>query len=290
MSATHFFFVAARMVSFLVIVVFATRYLSLFYFVQLLIFAPVFLYRDLYQKKKMSENVDFLLVVDLFIPGGQILIGLIKNVVGFLGEAPPPLLENSNDLVRVQEKNESIYLTGDVSDFVGQIKYGDKNQKLRVMEEISKDPKEEMLNLLHMAMADKEYEVRYYANNLILKIEANIISAIKSLSEYIVKNPSDEESYLKRAQLYEKLALLNQNENHAYNLYLDKAQEDYAITMTINTPMQETYFKVIEIFGKRRQYEMALRYFNILKSMKMDIPENSPVHQTILEARFQLGV
>jgi len=107
----------------------------------------------------------------------------------------------------------------------------------------------------------KNFPQNYYFYNLLSFIEiqnSNFVEAVKLLDKAIKLNPSSEELYLNRGNVY-----LNLNQ-------LEKANADYDESIKINSNLAVAYSNRAIIFMKRGEFEKAIMDYNKALNLHQD--------------------
>lgn len=124
----------------------------------------------------------------------------------------------------------------------------DTDIKLSVCIKITQFQTAQSIYLLKMALQDKEYEVRYMANNAIENIEKKLIDKIELLSSNIEKFPNMHSYYKERAYTYLTIFNLNILDTFIGKMFLERALNDLRHVILNEPEHFHTYINIAQIY------------------------------------------
>ncbi|GAB4013015.1 MAG: hypothetical protein Fur0010_09450 [Bdellovibrio sp.] len=142
----------------------------------------------------------------------------------------------------------------------------DLKLKINVIEKLTRMASADAVSILKNALLDDSYEVRYFANNALEKIEKRFLSSIDAISDTIKRFPEDYRNYNFRATLYLDFYTTGLLDFSTGKAFLEKSLYDFIFSLQLNTKQSYIYVKIVHIYLLSKRYnevlsttEMALR-------------------------------
>lgn len=153
----------------------------------------------------------------------------------------------------------------------------DTDMKISACIKLSQFQTFQTVYLLKMALQDKEYEVRYMANNALTGIEKKLIDKIDILTDNINKFPHLYTYYKERAYTYLTIYKLNILDNYIGKMFLERALNDLRVVISNEPDNFNTYTSIAEVYTHLDMNDEVITLVN--KSLLLDI---SGEHKTKL--------
>ena len=144
---------------------------------------------------------------------------------------------------------------------------GNNQLKLSAIERLSRTTSKESVTLLKMALKDPSYEVSYFANGALDKIEKRFIDHIHDISKSISLYPHSSDLLFDRATAYLKFYKYDLLDGLTSQRFLEKSLYDFLSSIQLNTTSVESYYRVIEIYYLKGQYQLVLSFFEKAKNL-----------------------
>lgn len=125
--------------------------------------------------------------------------------------------------------------------------------------------------LLKTALQDKEYEVRYMANNALENIEKKLIDKIDLLTDNIEKFPNLITYYKERAYTYLTIFNLNILDKYIGKMFLKRALDDLRHVVKYEPDNFHTYLNIAQVYTYLNMNEELILLVD--KALKLDITE-----------------
>jgi len=276
-------------------------FLSIHVFITLL----TLLYVLIFERKK--HKVVFILFIDLFLPiyglFGFLAFFLVSLVLkslyhkqgvdaydlpsgeaefSFYEEEKKSLLSKQNE----KELEDQLFDSYQIEPYIDIIESDRKDLKLNAIEKLSNIQDKQSVYLLKKALEDESYEVRYFANNALEKIEKTIILDIEAVSESIQRHPSEISNYNSRAYLYMSLFKLKILDDATAKFFLEKALYDLLFSIQLDTKQSVLYVKTVEIYIMLKQYKKAEEAANQALKLNLSPDDRGKVLFYLAEAKF----
>jgi hypothetical protein len=159
--------------------------------------------------------------------------------------------------------------------------------KLNAVDKLGKLPRKGSITLLKHVLNDPDYEVRYFANNTIDKIEKNLLNELQALSENIKIRPNDHTNYNIRGSSYlhiYKLGILDQKTNE---FFLEKALADFLFSIQLKGKQSNIYAKIAEAYSLGHNYEKLMEITNEALKMNLEPGDKTRILYFRSESEFK---
>lgn len=142
----------------------------------------------------------------------------------------------------------------------------DLKLKINVIDKLTRLATPDAVRILKKALNDSNYEVRYFSNGALEKIERKYLTKIEAISETIKKYPDDYRSYNYRATIYLDMYSLGILDSQTAKGFLEKSLYDFLFSLQINKDQSYLFVKIVHIYLISKLYadvvstsDMALR-------------------------------
>jgi len=144
------------------------------------------------------------------------------------------------------------------------------------------------VSLLRKALQDKDYEVRYMANNALGTLEQNLLSIIDLLNENIKKHPANLDYYKERAINYIKIYKLNILDTTISILFLKRALEDLEFLVERNVDDYSIYLQLCNAYINLDMNTEVINFCKRIDLSKLDITTLEKIKFYEAESYFKL--
>ena len=187
-------------------------------------------------------------------------------------EAKHILIEKDLNKSLEEEMHESLQVRA----YIDILETDDIPLKLSVIEKLSSQVGSRSVFLLTMALDDDDYEIRYFANNALNKIEESLMRKIEDEDKNLKNSSNDYKNYNSRGNSYLHLyssGLLNtESKKH----FLELAHNDYLVSLQLMPAQHDIILKIVQIHLLTENYEGVL-----------DIIDSANVNEKQAVARLQ---
>jgi predicted DNA-binding protein len=161
--------------------------------------------------------------------------------------------------------------------------------KINAIDKLSQQSTRESVSILKKALEQPEYEVRYFANNALEKIENRQLSKIEMVSENIKKNQSDKNLYNQRVWLYLETYFLGILDDYMKKYFLESALYDLFFSLQLDENQSILYPKMIQIQLFLKNYSEVLKLVDQSLSLSLSQEDKAKMQFYRAEANFFLG-
>jgi len=165
----------------------------------------------------------------------------------------------------------------------------DLKLKINVIEKLTRMGTPASVLILKKALVDQNYEVRYFANNALEKIEKKMMASIDAASENISKHSEDFRNYNFRGTLYLDFYTLGILDKETGRNFLEKAMYDFLFSLQLNPNQSYLFVKITHIHLLSGNYEQVVSVATQALNSKLNSDDRGKVHFYRAEAMFQLG-
>lgn len=130
--------------------------------------------------------------------------------------------------------------------------------KLSAIEKLSGIITKKSLEILHHALDNESYEVRYFAHQSLEKIEKRLLSKIDDLSENIQLFPQNDQNYYERASCYLELVELGLATGLNASFFLKKSLEDLLFSLALSSKNIEIHLLICKVYLKMGKYKKVI--------------------------------
>ncbi len=233
----------------------------------------------IYKRSSKAVNSATFLVIDIFLPvfgfisiGLFLLLGPLYNRIYKNSEIDvydiPMGEENFNDYttekrvlikgVSDEKIEDELYENYQIQPYLDIFNQEDLDLKLNAIEKLSRSFTKESVQILKKGLDDISYEVRYFANNALDKIEKKMFSKIDIAAENIKRFPNDFHNYNTRGQLYLDTYFLGILDNSLKGFFLEKSLYDFIFSLQVNTKQSHLYLKITQIYLQQEDFTKVL--------------------------------
>jgi hypothetical protein len=143
--------------------------------------------------------------------------------------------------------SKKLYEDSKIQPYLDIFSHGELGLKINAIEKLSKQKTKNSIFLLKLALDDENYEVRYFSNNALEKIEKSLLEEIEILDEDIMNQPTLNELYNQRAHLYLNLYLMGLGDESTNEFYLEKSLHDYIFSLQLNFKQDFILIQMVKI-------------------------------------------
>lgn len=168
--------------------------------------------------------------------------------------------------------------------------FADRNLQMKIsaVEKLSQEETRESVTVLKKAIKSPDYEVRYFANSVLEKIQDTSMKSIKSLENQIKRNPLDADIYLERGNVYLNLVYIGILDESMREFFLKKAFNDYFLVYQLSGGQRSVWERIARLFREKKDCEGVLEVVNRALSVEADREERAKLLFTRAEANFSL--
>jgi hypothetical protein len=229
-------------------------------------------------KNKNPFNLS-ICIVDIFMPGFGVvslsifgfIMFLVRKVYKKMGSEVYELPQTDEEFehyllekkIRLSEETAETQ-TRDLLDsltiepYVDIFESDNKELKLNAIDKLSKLKDASSVGLLKMALEDEEYEVKYFANNALGKIEESLLAEVDSISENIKNNPSEYTFYNARGALYLNIYRIDILDRVTSEFFLEKALYDFIFSLQLNGSQPDVYVRITSIYILKKEFSRVV--------------------------------
>ncbi|PIP95450.1 MAG: hypothetical protein COW00_15640 [Bdellovibrio sp. CG12_big_fil_rev_8_21_14_0_65_39_13] len=165
----------------------------------------------------------------------------------------------------------------------------DLKLKINVIEKLTRMGTPASVQILKKALIDQTYEVRYFANNALEKIEKRMLAAIDTATETISKHSDDYRNYNFRGTLYLDFYTLGILDKETGRSFLEKSMYDFLFSLQLNSNQSYLFVKITHIHLLVRNFEQVISVATQALNSKLNSDDRGKVHFYRAEAMFHLG-
>tara|TARA_Y100000590_G_scaffold281237_2_gene316125 strand:- start:8672 stop:9709 length:1038 start_codon:yes stop_codon:yes gene_type:complete len=244
-------------------------FLPIFGFVSMCIFIALGpLYRKIYQDSKID-------VYD--IPMGEETF----NEYAFQKRI---LIQGENE----EAVDDELYENFQIQPYLDVFNEEDLDLKLNAIEKLSRSLTSESVEILKKALDDPSYEVRYFANSALEKIEKKMFSKIDVASENIKRFPDEHHNYNNRGQLYLDSYFLGFLDSSIKEFFLEKSLYDFIFSLQLKPGQSKLYLKITQIYLQQKDFEKVLEIADQALENELSMEDRAKIRFYRAEANYNL--
>lgn len=233
----------------------------------------------IYKRSSKAMNGAAFLVIDIFLPVfGFISIGLFllleplykkiyKN--SDIDVYDIPMGEESFNEYTTEKRvlikglsseliEDELYENYQIQPYLDIFNQEDLDLKLNAIEKLSRSSSNESVQILKKGLDDLSYEVRYFANNALDKIEKSMFSKIDIAADNIKRFPNDFHNYNTRGQLYLDTYFLGILDASLKDFFLERSLYDFIFSLQVNPKQSHLYLKITQIYLQQEDFSKVL--------------------------------
>lgn len=153
---------------------------------------------------------------------------------------------------------DELYENYQIQPYLDIFNQDDLDLKLNAIEKLSRAFTSESVQILKKGLDDSSYEVRYFANNALEKIEKKMFSKIDIASDNIKRFPNDFHNYNNRGQLYLDTYFLGILDNSLKVFFLERSLYDFIFSLQVNPKQSHLYLKITQIYLQQEDFSKVL--------------------------------
>lgn len=230
---------------------------------------------SLYKNELEKEKVFLILSLDVFIPiVGFLAIGLFLILTPLfrlmkseehsdvydlpLGKED---FEDYSTIKKTLLEEDEVHKEGagfkslEVEPYMEVFNGDDLAKKVNAIEKLTEISDRKSIEILKKCLDRDDYEVRYFANGALGKIEQDMMTKIELASDNISRHPTDHIAYNMRAVAYLDAYLLGILDKTLEEHFLECALMDYLTSLSLNQEQSYLYVKITQIYLKLERYE-----------------------------------
>jgi hypothetical protein len=144
--------------------------------------------------------------------------------------------------------DENLFDSFQIQPYIDVILGDNTDMKVNACIKLSNFETTDSVKLLKKALQDKNYEVRYMANNALGQLEQNLLNIIDLLNENIKKHPATFDYYKERAINYIKIYRLGILDSSISKNFLKRAMEDLEFLVERNLKDHSIYLQLANVY------------------------------------------
>lgn len=177
----------------------------------------------------------------------------------------------------------------EIEPYVDILSGNDLKLKINVIEKLTRMGTPASVHILKKALIDQSYEVRYFANNALEKIEKKMLASIDTASETISKHSEDFRNYNYRGTLYLDFYTLGILDKDTGRSFLEKSMYDFLFSLQLNHKQSYLFVKITHIHLLIGNYQQVISVATQALSSQLNSDDRGKVHFYRAEAMFHLG-
>ena len=159
-------------------------------------------------------------------------------------------------------KEARLYESFHIEPYIDILEGENLNLKINAIEKLSHNFTADSVSILKHALDGEEYEVRYFANNSLEKIEKTLLEKIEVVSEEIQRQPGDYILYNQRAGFYLDTFLIGVLDESMGNFFLEKSLYDFIFSLQLKANQSYLYVKMVQIHLLLKDYREVVSLAN----------------------------
>ena len=161
--------------------------------------------------------------------------------------------------------------------------------KINAIEKLSYLKGFQSVPILKIALDSTDYEVRYFANNVLIKIEQEFLAKIDVSSELIEEKPQEFSNYNERASLYLETYLSGILDKTSELFFLEKSLFDYLTSLSLKQGQSKLYVSITHIYlllGKDKELQQIA---TLALNSQLEENDKAKIHFYLAESYFRQG-
>ena len=185
--------------------------------------------------------------------------------------------------------DEKVFNTLELQPYMDIFDGEDLAKKVNAIEKLTELADSGSIKVLKKCLDGKDYEVRYFSNNALGKIEQNMMSRIESAKENVERHPMDNVAYNMRAMSYFDAYSLGIIDSSMEIHFLECALMDYLTSLSLNADQSYLYVRITQIYLKLNRYDDLISVAKM--ALETDIKEEDRIKVKfyLAEASFYIG-
>ncbi len=263
----------------------------------------------LYKRGVSKDKLFFICSLDIFLPVfgflSMILFSLLSPAFRLMGKEKksdayelPFGQEDFDDYSKLRKtllsnelshENEILYESLSLEPYMEIFQEGDLAKKVNAIERLTELANAQSVDILKRCLDFDDYEVRYFSNNALAKIEQDMMSKVELAQDNIERHPRDYVAYNVRAQHYLDAYLLGILDKNLETHFLESALMDYFTSLSLKEDQSYLYVRITQIYLKLGRYDELISSANL--ALETDITEEDRVKIKfyLAEASFNEG-
>ncbi len=261
-----------------------------------------FILFSLYKKSVAKDKIFFVASLDIFMPVfgflGLSFFYFLKPIFNLVAESKSedvyelPFGQQEFDsytsikktlLSKNNSKQEEVlYETLELEPYMEVFSGDNLAKKVNAIEKLTELSDPFSIRILKKCLDERDYEVRYFANAALGKIEQNLMTKIESAKENVERHPSDFAAYNMRALGYMDAFLLGILDSTMELHFLECSLMDYLTSLSLNPEQSYLYVRITQIYLILKRYEDLISLAKI--ALEADI-----IEEDIVKIKFYLA-
>jgi len=161
--------------------------------------------------------------------------------------------------------------------------------KINAIDRLSQISNRESIRLLKHSLEVSDYEIRYFANGALEKLEKKFFEKIEEVSDRILEYPENTKLYNKRADLYLEVHRLGLLDKSIEVVYLERALIDYMTSLSLDGTESYLYTRIIEVNLRLQRLDDLLELAKIALGSNINDKDKGKILFYQAEANFIAG-
>lgn len=185
-------------------------------------------------------------------------------------------------------KEEKIHELLTIEPYVDILEGNNLNKKISAIEKLSNIVTKESVEILKRALGDELYEVRYFSQYALEKIEKNLMDKIDIFSDEIERHPGDYVLFNQRGAIYLDCFQICLFDEVLGRDFLQKSLYDFLFSLQINPEQSYLYVKIVQIHLQLEDYDEVVSIVN--SALRSDLSKDDRLKVIFFraEANFHL--
>lgn len=165
----------------------------------------------------------------------------------------------------------------------------DLAKKVNAIEKLTEIGDTQCVKILKKCLDIDDYEVRYFANSALEKIEQDMMSKIEIARENVARHPMDYVAFNGRASSYLDAYLLGILDRNSETHFLESALMDFLSSLSLKENQSYLYVKIMQIYLKLEQYDNLISQAKMALKANLTKEDETKIKFYLAEAYFALG-
>lgn len=165
-----------------------------------------------------------------------------------------------------------------------------RDLKISAIDKLSRLESRESIKVLKEALLEDEYEVRYFANNALGKIEKRLLEKIETLSEEIRLQGELTQSLNSRGGLYLDIYMLDILDSEMGKLFLERALNDFLLSLSMDASQKEIFSKIVQTNLFLKEYQEVIQFSKDALKFELSSTQKCGILFYMAEAYYELGL
>lgn len=161
--------------------------------------------------------------------------------------------------------------------------------KISAIEHLKRIGDSKAIKILKRGLKEDEYEVRYFSNGALEKIEKEKLQRIKDLSEQILENPEDITGYNDRGAAYLEIFRVELLDKSVERVFLEKALMDFMTSLSLNPKQSYLYTRIIEVNLLLKNYTELISLGDYALASAISQEDKAKIYFYLAEAHYIKG-